>query len=68
MSLRVETHIAGSHCVVWKDREHYMECRRHDETTTLIECVWQGQVYRRKVIGNTWAPEMIIQIAKEELL
>ena len=27
MSLQVDTHISGSHCVVWKNSQHYLDCR-----------------------------------------
>lgn len=71
MSLRVETHYSGSHCVVWKTREHYLDCRggRSPAGTpvTHIEAVRNGHVYRRKTVLNTEAPEAIVQMMREEL-
>ena len=28
MTLRIETHYAGSRCVVWRNREHYVDVRK----------------------------------------
>lgn len=71
MSLRIDTHISGSHCVVWKSREHYLDCKRGatraGTPVTNIEAVRNGQVYRRKQVLDMEAPEHIIQMIKEEL-
>lgn len=71
MALRVENHYSGSHCVVWKTREHYIDCRRGEmpwgTKVTRIEAVRNGQVYRRKTVLNTEAPEHIVQMMREEL-
>ena len=69
--MQVETHIAGSHCVVWLhlSKEHYIDARRaKDGQGTHIEVVRNGQVTRRRSIAHSdRAPEMILMIAKEEL-
>lgn len=71
MSLRVDTHISGSHCVVWKTPEHYLDCRSGTTPwgtqVTSIEAVRNGRVYRRKQVLDTEAPEQIIQMIREEL-
>ena len=71
MSLRIDTHISGSHCVVWRTREHYLDCRksttRAGTPVTNIEAVRNGQVYRRKQVLDTEAPEHIVQMIREEL-
>lgn len=70
VSLRVETHYSGSHCVVWKSREHYLDCRSGElpwgTPVTRIEAVRNGQVYRRKTVLNSEAPEQIVQMMREE--
>lgn len=72
MSLRVDTHISGSHCVVWKTSEHYLDCRkgatRAGTPVTNIEAVRNGQVYRRRQVVDAQAPEQVIQMIREELL
>ena len=72
MSLRVDTSISGAHCVVWRTREHYLDCRsgttRDGTPVTNIEAVRNGQVYRRKQVLDTEAPERIVQMIREELL
>lgn len=71
MSLRVDTHISGSHCVVWKTPQHYLDCRsgatRAGTPVTNIEAVRNGQVYRRKQVLDSEAPEHIVQMVREEL-
>lgn len=72
MSLRVDTHISGSHCVVWKNSQHYLDCRkgktRAGTPVTNIEAVRNGQVYRRKQVVDDAAPEQVIQMIREELM
>jgi len=69
MSLRVDTHIGGSFCVVWKNREHYLDARRYygDCDFTAIELVDSGQVYYRENVPNRRAPERIIKLMRERL-
>ena len=71
MSLHVDTHISGSHCVVWKNPQHYLDCRkgnaRDGTPVTNIEAVRGGQVYLRKQVLDSAAPEEIIQMIREEL-
>lgn len=71
MSLRVDTHISGSHCVVWKTSQHYLDCRkgktRAGTPVTNIEAVCRGHVYLRKQVLDAEAPEQIIQMIREEL-
>ena len=70
MSLRVDTRISGSHCVVWKHREHYIDCRKgrvYNTPATNIECVRNGQVYKRLQVLDTEAPERIIELMRSEL-
>lgn len=64
----VATGISGSHCVVWRTREHYLDCRAHSDEMTEIECVRNGQVYRRIRVFNLDAPWRIVQTIREELL
>lgn len=66
--MKVDTHISGSHCVVWKHKEHYLDCRVHGDTMTLIEAVRNGHVYRREFAFNKEAPEVIIRTIKQELV
>lgn len=72
MSLQVDTHISGSHCVVWKTPQHYLDCRRGmtraGTPVTNIEAVRNGQVYRCRQVLDLEAPEHIIQMIREELL
>lgn len=71
MSLHVDTHISGSHCVVWKNSQHYLDCRkgktRAGTPVTNIEAVRGGQVYRHKQVLDSEAPEEIIRMIREEL-
>jgi len=70
MNLQVEAHISGSHCVVWRGREHYIDCRKghvYSTPTTNIECVRNGQVYKRLQVLDTEAPERIIELMRSEL-
>ena len=69
MTIHVDTHIAGAHCAIWKDPEHYIDCRKgkvYGAPVTNIECVRDGQVYRRVQVFDSSAPERIVQIMKEE--
>lgn len=71
MNLRVDTHISGAHCVVWKNKEHYIDCRKsmtYGTPTTTIECVRNGQVYKRLGVLDAQAPEKIIELMREELV
>lgn len=68
--MKVDTHISGSHCVVWKHREHYIDCRKgsiYSTPATNIEVVRNGQVCRRLSVLDTEAPETIARLMREEL-
>lgn len=71
MLLKVDRHISGSYCVIYKNKEHYIDCRKfyvYDTEVTYIECVLNGQVYKRLKALNTEAPEIIINLIKELFL
>lgn len=67
--MRVDTHIAGSHCVVYPtdNPETYIDCRKETRLrdVTRIEVVMAGQVRRRLNVDDRNAPESIIKIARE---
>lgn len=69
--MRVDHHIGGSHCVVWKHQQHYLDCRKTlsygGTSATTIEAVRNGQVYRSIQVLDDIAPETIIKWIKEEL-
>lgn len=69
--MRVDKHINGSHCVVWKHREHYLDCQKTlsygGTSATTIEAVRNGRVYRSIQVLDDIAPETIIKWIKEEL-
>ena len=68
MQLKVDKHISGSYCVIHKNKEHYIDCRKsyvYDTETTSIECVLNGKVYKRLKVLNTEAPEIIISLIKK---
>ena len=70
MTLRVETHYAGSRCVVWRNREHYVDVRKdtRSDRYEVAECVRYGQVYRRVHIDMAHdAPNQLLQLIREEL-
>lgn len=66
--MRVDTHISGSHCVVWLGRDHYIDARKDTRRPhlTFIELVRNGQVYLRDTVDNTFAPERITHYMKEQ--
>lgn len=70
MSLKVDTHISGSYCVVWRTREHYLDCRSVQAPWrtlfTRIEAVRNGQVYRKLLVPIDISPETIIKVMREE--
>lgn len=70
--MKVDTNISGSHCVVWKHSEHYLDCRKGTTPwgtpVTNLEAVRNGQVYRRTQVPDTEAPETISNWMKEELV
>lgn len=69
MALRVETHISGSRCVIWRTKEHYIDVRKTPRCE-IAECVRNGHVYRRVPLSlNTLhAAEEVIVLIREELL
>jgi hypothetical protein len=72
MSLQVNRHISGSHCVVVKTREHYLDARKRYVSSqgnrTDIEIVRDGRVYYRETVDEKDAPERIIVLIKEKML
>jgi hypothetical protein len=66
--LRVETHIAGSYCVVWGRYGRYIDARRaaFDSPVTHIEVVQGGHVYKR-LIASSDAPALICALMRSEL-
>jgi hypothetical protein len=68
--MRVDTHISGSRCVIWRTSEHYIDVRHtQDPTYDIAECVRSGQVYRREhVYVADGAPAHVAQLIREELL
>ena len=66
--MRVDTTIAGSRCVIYKHREHYIDVRHHSPRYELAECVRGGQVYRRHHIDLAQdAPAQLMQLVREEM-
>ena len=67
--MHVDTHISGSYCVIWKTKEHYIDCRKSSsERFTDIECVRNGQVYIYAQVHNEAAPEYVLKLVKQQLL
>lgn len=68
--MKVETHIGGAHCVIWRTREHYIDCRKDARRPhlTCIEVVRNGQVYLRDTVENAFAPERVAHYMREEML
>lgn len=67
--MRVETHYAGSPCVIWKNNEHYIDVRTDLRTPWQhnIEVVRNGRVYRSESVLIEQAPERICELMREEL-
>ena len=65
--MKVETHISGSRCVVFKTNEHYLDARTDVRRPwlTFIEIVRNGRVYLRDTVDNVHAPERIAYYMKE---
>ena len=53
-----------SHCVVYKSKEVYINCRKHGTDKTKIEVVYSGQVRTYLTVKNEVAPETVIDIMK----
>ena len=68
--MKTLTDIGGSHCVVQKHRDHYLDARKdiRKPDTTFIEVVRSGQVYLRDEVPNDRAPERIAELMRQELL
>lgn len=68
MTLRVETHIAGSTVVVSRSPQHYIDARKdvRNPHLQMIEVVRNGRVYRRETVGLCDAPTTIINLMRRE--
>lgn len=67
MPIKVVTGFAGSFCVIYRNKEHFIDCRSMG-THTRIECIKNGKVYRVINELNERAPEVIVQTIREELV
>lgn len=67
MPIKVVTGFAGSFCVIYHKKEHFIDCRSMG-THTRIECIKNGQVYRVINELNEHAPKVIVQTIREELI
>lgn len=69
MNLRVDTHIAGSKVVVWRNREHYIDAREDYRFPkyNFIEVVHSGRVRIRELVHVDASPERIIELMRNEL-
>lgn len=69
MTLRVDLHISGSRCVIWRHGQHYIDVRRGPHYDTA-ECVRNGRVYRYVRINPSpaYAARQVISLIREELL
>jgi hypothetical protein len=66
--MRVNTTTAGSRCVIYKNREHYIDVRHHSPQCELADFVLRGQVYKRVFIDLTEdAPRQLMQLVREEM-
>lgn len=68
--MKVETHSAGSICVVWNTKNHYIDVRKDVRRPHLsfIEVVKNGRVYIYDTVDNIFAPERIIYYIKQEFV
>jgi hypothetical protein len=67
--MQVDSHIAGSRCVIYKNKNHYIDVRTYSTYFELAECVKQGHVYKKVVIYlKDDAPHQVMSLVKEELI
>lgn len=66
--MKVDTHISGSQCVVWRTKEHYIDARRDARRPhlTFIEVVRNGRVYLRDTVGLCDTPKRIVELMRSE--
>lgn len=73
MSLRVDTHYSGSRCVIWRNKEHYIDVIKNvgpNQNQDRAECVRRGQVYKRLWLHTdpAIASVELIQLMRQELM
>jgi Zn ribbon nucleic-acid-binding protein len=67
--MQVDSHIAGSRCVIYKNKNHYIDVRTHSTNFEVAECVKQGHVYKTvSIYLKDDAPYQVIKLVKEELI
>lgn len=68
--MKVLTHIAGSHCVVQRNTEHYIDAKADSRYPgfTFVEVVHNGQVRKKECVNDSVAPERLIELTRLELL
>jgi hypothetical protein len=66
--MRVNTTTAGSRCVIYKNRDFYVDVKHYSPRYELADFVLRGQVYRRVFIDLTKdAPRRLMQLVREEM-